>query len=717
MRRSAARNVSVLAIAAAVVSIGAAPPPTHAPPSAPPAKTPVAAGYGGAVASVDADASAAGIEVLRRGGNAVDAAVATAAALGVTEPYSAGIGGGGYFVYYNAKSRTVHTIDGRETAPRSADSSLFLENGKPIPFEEGMTSGLGVGTPGTPATWGTALDAWGSRPLGQLLKPAERLAADGFTVDSTFRSQTEANQARFADFPDTAELFLPGGQLPVIGSVFKNPDLARTYKEIGREGVGTLYRGDLAQDIVRTVRQPPVRDGATRVVRPGDLTTRDLRSYDTIRRAPTKVSYRGLDVYGMAPSSSGGTSVGEALNILERTDLSKATKTQYLHRFIEASRIAFADRGRWVGDPAFEDVPTKGLLSQRFADSRECLIKDDAVLTSPLAPGDPSSPAPCGGSGTAAPTTYEGENTTHLTAADKWGNVVAYTLTIESTGGSGITVPGRGFLLNNELTDFSFAPASPAVPRPEPAGSGQASALVHLADHRAGARPAGARGGHAGRRDDHHHGAADPDGPSGPRSAPGGRDRGAARQPAEPDDDGARTRAVEQPAARPSWRRSATPSGRTRRSGPRRASSGCLTAAGSRRPRRCAGAAAPRWSSIPVARFPAVLLRPVADRTAHARRLHGSQCPGRRRASAVCPADVVTQVDHMGARTGKGTFLTERRTSPCALALSRSPPSPASHSSRPPPCPPARAPHSAHRPSGPLPPRRARSARPSCSPR
>ena len=473
MRRSAARNVSVFAIAAAVVSIGAAPPPTHAPPTAPPAKTPVAAGYGGAVASVDADASAAGVEVLRRGGNAVDAAVATAAALGVTEPYSAGIGGGGYFVYYNAKSRTVHTIDGRETAPRSADSSLFLENGKPIPFEEGMTSGLGVGTPGTPATWGTALDAWGSRPLGQLLKPAERLAADGFTVDSTFRSQTEANQARFADFPDTAELFLPGGQLPVIGSVFKNPDLARTYKEIGREGVGTLYRGDLAQDIVRTVRQPPVRDGATRVVRPGDLTTRDLRSYDTIRRAPTKVSYRGLDVYGMAPSSSGGTSVGEALNILERTDLSKATKTQYLHRFIEASRIAFADRGRWVGDPAFEDVPTKGLLSQRFADSRECLIKDDAVLTSPLAPGDPSSPAPCGGSGTAAPTTYEGENTTHLTAADKWGNVVAYTLTIESTGGSGITVPGRGFLLNNELTDFSFAPASPAVHDPNLPGPGK----------------------------------------------------------------------------------------------------------------------------------------------------------------------------------------------------------------------------------------------------
>ncbi|MEV6394345.1 gamma-glutamyltransferase [Streptomyces sp. NPDC051907] len=478
MRRSAARNVSFLAVAAAVVSIGAAAPPTHSPPAGAaadtaPVKTPVAAGYGGAVSSVDADASAAGIEVLRRGGNAVDAAVATAAALGVTEPYSAGIGGGGYFVYYDARSRQVHTVDGRETAPRSADASLFLENGKPIPFEEGMTSGRGVGVPGTPATWEAALDAWGTRPLRQLLKPAERLAKDGFTVDETFRSQTAANEARFADFPATAELFLPGGRLPVVGSVIKNPDLARTYGELGRKGVGALYEGKLAEDIVRTVQRPPVSPKATRVVRSGDLTLRDLRSYETIRRAPTKTNYRGLDVYSMAPSSSGGTTVGEALNILERTDLSEVSQTQYLHRMIEASRIAFADRGRWVGDPAFEDVPTKGLLSQRFADSRECLIKDDAVLASPLAPGDPRKPARCGGSGTPAPTTYEGENTTHLTAADKWGNVVAYTLTIESTGGSGITVPGRGFLLNNELTDFSFAPANPAVHDPNLPGPGK----------------------------------------------------------------------------------------------------------------------------------------------------------------------------------------------------------------------------------------------------
>ncbi|MEU3843697.1 gamma-glutamyltransferase [Streptomyces sp. NPDC028635] len=471
MRRPVARKLSVLAVSAAVVSVGAAAPPTaHRDPVQ---KVPLAVGYGGAVASVDADASAAGIEVLKKGGNAVDAAVATAAALGVTEPYSAGIGGGGYFVYYDARTRTVHTIDGRETAPLSADQNLFTENGKPLAFADAVSSGLSVGTPGTPATWQAALDAWGSKRLGNVLKPAERLARDGFTVDDTFRSQTAANETRFRYFPDTAKLFLPGGRLPVVGSTFKNPDLAATYAELSRKGVGAIYHGDLGRDILDTVNHPPVDPASGWNARPGKLSPRDLAAYRATYQAPTKTSYRGLGVYSIAPSSSGGTTVGEALNILEDTDLSKATEAQYLHRYIEASRIAFADRGRWVGDPAFEDVPTKELLSQRFADSRACLIKDDAVLTSPVPPGDPRHPAGCGAHGTAAPTTYEGENTTHLTVADKWGNVVAYTLTIEQTGGSGITVPGRGFLLNNELTDFSFVPANPAVHDPNLPGPGK----------------------------------------------------------------------------------------------------------------------------------------------------------------------------------------------------------------------------------------------------
>ncbi|HEV7626482.1 MAG TPA: gamma-glutamyltransferase, partial [Streptomyces sp.] len=336
----------------------------------PGSKESVAVGSGGAVSSVDPDASAAGIKVLKQGGNAVDAAVATAAALGVTEPYSAGVGGGGYFVSYDADSGKVRTLDGRETAPQSADEKLFMEDGKALPFEEAVTSGLGVGTPGTAATWEQALDKWGSKSLGKALAPAERLASGGFKVDKTFRQQTADNEKRFRNFPATVDLFMPGGKLPEVGSTMRNPDLARTYKTMARKGAGELYDGRIADDIVKTVRKPPVDPDSDKKIRSGDMTQKDLAAYKVKKQAPSRTEYRGLDVFGMAPSSSGGTTVGEALNILENGDLSKLSKKELLHRYIEASRVAFADRGRWVGDPSAEDVPTKELLSQRFADSR-----------------------------------------------------------------------------------------------------------------------------------------------------------------------------------------------------------------------------------------------------------------------------------------------------------------------------------------------------------
>ncbi|MFJ8042008.1 gamma-glutamyltransferase [Kitasatospora sp. NPDC096147] len=459
-------RIAPLALTAALLCATAAVP-AQAQTGAPPGKVPEAVGWGGAVASVDADATAAGLEVLRRGGNAVDAAVATAAALGVTEPYSAGIGGGGFFVYYDARSGRVSTLDGREVTGRTADETLFLENGKPLAFADAVTSGLSVGVPGTPATWDGALDRWGSRDLDDVLKPAVKLADQGFKVDRTFQEQTELNLTRFQAFPDTRKLFLPGGQLPVVGSTFRNPELAATYREIGRKGVQTLYKGQLATDIVNTIQHPPVDPASGWNARPGKVDRKDLADYRVIPRQPTHQEYRGYDVYGMAPASSGGTTVGEALGILEaKGDLGKVSSTQYLHRYLESSRIAFADRGRWVGDPAFVKVPTRQLLSDAFTSSRACLLDPDRALTSPLAPGDPYHPAPCATAGPAVPETYEGPSTTHLTVADRWGNVVAYTLTLEQTGGSGITVPGRGFLLNNELTDFSFAPATPGVPDP-----------------------------------------------------------------------------------------------------------------------------------------------------------------------------------------------------------------------------------------------------------
>ncbi|MGI8307249.1 gamma-glutamyltransferase [Saccharopolyspora hattusasensis] len=438
-----------------------------------PPKQAEATGFGGAVSSVDPYATQAGIEVLRRGGTATDAAVAVAAALGVTEPYSAGVGGGGFFVHYDAKTGAVETIDGRETAPAAAREDMFVENGKPIPFDQAVTSGLGIGVPGTPMTWQAALDRWGTKDLAEVLRPAEQLARKGFVVDETFRQQTEENQERFSAFPATRDLFLPGGKLPEVGSVLRNPDLARTYQALATEGIRALYNGEIGADVVKAVNQPPADAAANRQVRPGGMTVDDLSDYRTNEQAPTHVTYRGLDVYGMAPVSSGGTTIGEALKILERTDLAGADKTAYLHRFLESSKIGFADRNRWVGDPEFNDVPTDELLSEEFAASRACLISDDAVLQTPVAAGDPRNPQGCQAGTSGAVEPYEGPNTTHLTVADAQGNMVAYTLTIEQTGGSGIVVPGRGFLLNNELTDFNFTPVTPGQPDPNLPGPGK----------------------------------------------------------------------------------------------------------------------------------------------------------------------------------------------------------------------------------------------------
>jgi gamma-glutamyltranspeptidase/glutathione hydrolase len=442
-------------------------------PGAPPAqgKQAVATGYGGAVATVDLDASRTAIEVLRKGGNAMDAAVAAGATLGVTEPYVAAIGGGGYMTYYDAKRRKVHTVDGRETAPGAMREHSFVDpaTGKAIPFDQAVTSGLSVGVPGTLAQWDTALRRFGTRDLATLLKPAIRVAERGFVVDQEFHDQTAVNQARFRDIVPTRELFLPGGEPPAVGSTFRNPDLARTYRELARRGPGWMYEGGLGREIARTVQKPPVDPAATRNVRPGLMKEGDLGAYRSRTPEPTRVSYRGLDVYGMPPSSSGGSTVGEVLNILNNFHLDAKDPVKALHYYLEASKLAYADRGRYVGDPDKVDVPLKELLSKGFARERACLIKPDRAAAAPVAPGSPDGDydpcVPPGGATRAL--AYEGPQTTHLVVADRWGNVVAYNVTIEQFGGSGITVPGRGFILNNELTDFTLQPPAPGSP-PDP---------------------------------------------------------------------------------------------------------------------------------------------------------------------------------------------------------------------------------------------------------
>jgi gamma-glutamyltranspeptidase/glutathione hydrolase len=432
-------------------------------------KTSSATGYGGAVSTVDPEASAAAIEVLHDGGNAADAAVAAAATLGVTEPYSAGIGGGGYFVFYDAKRGKVGTIDGRETAPAVMPHDAFIDpaTGQPYRFTpELVTSGVSVGVPGTPATWERALDRWGTVSLHDALEPAIDVATRGFEVDETFRQQTLDNKLRFAAFTSTSSLFLPGGDAPAVGSVFQNRDLAETYRLLSKQGTHGFYRGPLAAEIAATVQAPPKTPGTTLPIPVGHLTTADLAAYRTLDQAPTHVDYRGLDVYGMAPSSSGGTTVGEALNILDTFNLSEMSPPGALHHYLEASALAFADRGKYVGDPAFVDVPTATLTDPLFGKERACQIDPQHAPAKPVAPGEVSAyDGVCPAAGAALVDEKDTENisTTNLTVADKWGNVVEYTLTIEQTGGSGIVVPGRGFLLNNELTDFStvYDPTDP----------------------------------------------------------------------------------------------------------------------------------------------------------------------------------------------------------------------------------------------------------------
>jgi gamma-glutamyltranspeptidase / glutathione hydrolase len=287
-------------------------------------------------------------------------------------------------------------------------------------------------------------------------------------VDETFRQQTEANAERFAAFPSTREVFLPGGDPPEVGSVLRNRDLARTYTLLGQRGTDYLYEGRLGEDIVATVRQPPVDPNSTRLVRPGLMREPDLARYRALLRAPTLVNYRGLTVAGMAPPSSGGSTVGEALNILEGTDMAALDRSEALHRYLEATALAFADRNRYVGDPAFVNVPLNELLSQGFADERACRI-GPAAAVKPVPPGSPDGSYDSCAAAVAGAVrgVDQGLSTTHLTTWDRWGNVVSYTLTIEQIGGSGIVVPNRGFLLNNELTDFNFTPTQGAgVPDP-----------------------------------------------------------------------------------------------------------------------------------------------------------------------------------------------------------------------------------------------------------
>jgi gamma-glutamyltranspeptidase / glutathione hydrolase len=421
-------------------------------------KQPTAIGTDGGAATVDALGTQAAIDTLRGGGNAVDAAVAAAGVLGVVEPFSCGIGGGGFMVI-RTREGDVTTIDSRELSPRRMRPNSFMERGAPLAFDDARYSGLSAGVPGTVAGWDRALNRYGSRDLDDVLEAGIRVAENGFVVDRTFVDQTRPNIPWFDDIPSTAALYLdPDGTARDEGSVLRNADMARTYRLIARRGTDGFYEGPVAEAMAEAAQDPPVGPGADHRWRPGLMTEDDVDDYFAPEREPARIHYRGLDIWGMGPPSSGGSTVGEALNILEGYRLRASERTEAFHLLLEASRFAFADRNAYLADPAFFDVPLEGLLSDSFAAERRARIDEDRAATSPVAPGDPydnqddrDRPGR-----TSATISHQRQSTTHLVVSDREGTVVSYTFTIESTGGNGIVVPGWGFLLNNELTDFNF---------------------------------------------------------------------------------------------------------------------------------------------------------------------------------------------------------------------------------------------------------------------
>jgi gamma-glutamyltranspeptidase/glutathione hydrolase len=481
MRRSA----SVIALAALAVVLAMLPSTAAA---AAPQRT-LATGTGGAVASMDGGASNAGIQVLKRGGNAVDAAVATASALGVTIPFVAGPGGGGFMVIYDARAHRVITIDGRETCPAACTSKLFINpvTGKPRDYDNASEQPLSTGVPSMVATWAAAVRRYGRKSLSSDLQPAISVAQRGFRVNADFRQLTEAGLATLRAYPASRALLLTKAGKPLpVGTRLHNPDLAKTYRLLAQHGPSYLYDGPLGEAIVQAVDHPQLQPGNRLVTRPGVMTMSDLRAYRAKVRQPTHVRYRGLDIYGMAPPSSGGSTIGEALNILSAWNLGAEPRATAMFHYLEASRLAYADRDAYLGDPAFVKVPLSGLLSPSYAATRRCLIHAKA-LTSPVAAGHPFAPYRACASAQSAANPFaraetaalarsappEQHHTNNIVTTDRWGDIVAYTNTINFFGGSGQTVPGYGFLLNDELTDFDFAPPTKAAADPNLPAAGK----------------------------------------------------------------------------------------------------------------------------------------------------------------------------------------------------------------------------------------------------
>jgi len=389
-----------------------------------------------AIASAHPLATQAGFEILDAGGNAFDAAVAVSAVLAVVEPYSSGIGGGGFWLLHRASDGRQVMVDGRERAPLAAQRDMYLDEQGEVVTGLSMNGALAAGIPGEPAALAHLAEHYGRLPLAKTLAPAIRLAGAGFEVDDYYRRMAGFRLEVMQRYASTATVFLRNGEVPPGGALIKQPELAATLKALAEKGRQGFYAGAVARKLVDGVREAG-----------GIWTLDDLRQYRVVEREPVSFRYRDLRIVSAAPPSSGGVALATTLHILEGWELSRLAEAERTHLIVEAMRRAYRDRAQYMGDPDFVDMPLQRLVDPVYAAGLRASMRADRATPSAALPG--------------SVTSVEGTDTTHFSILDREGNRVAATLSINYPFGSGLVVPGTGVLLNDEMDDFSAKPGVP----------------------------------------------------------------------------------------------------------------------------------------------------------------------------------------------------------------------------------------------------------------
>jgi len=389
-----------------------------------------------AIASAHPLATKAGMKILADGGNAFDAAVAITAALAVVEPYSSGLGGGGFWLIHRAKDGFQTMIDGRETMPAAGHRDMYLDENGEVIKGLSMNGPLSAGIPGVPAAMVHMANKYGKLPLKQTLAPAIRYAQEGFEVDKHYIRMAKFRKNVLNRSPESRRIFLDNGEVPASGFVIKQPDLANTLNSIAQKGHDGFYKGPVARQIVRGVKTAG-----------GIFTEADFANYAIVERKPVTGEYNGVKITSAAPPSSGGIALVEMLNILSGYALNEVDKVTRKHLIVEAMRRAYRDRAIYLGDPDFVDVPVDYLTNKVYAAGLRASLRLDKATKSENLPGIEAS--------------KEGFHTTHFSVLDSEGNRVSATVTVNYPFGSGFTAPGTGVLLNDEMDDFSVKPGVP----------------------------------------------------------------------------------------------------------------------------------------------------------------------------------------------------------------------------------------------------------------